>query len=33
MWVKITRTTDTATNVELYGAELTVPRLLTVQAN
>jgi hypothetical protein len=33
MWVKVTRTTDTATNVELYGAELTVPRLLTVQAN
>lgn len=33
MWVKITRTTDTATNVELYEANITIPRLLTVQAN
>jgi len=33
MKIKITRTTDTATNVELYQANVTVPRLFTVQAN
>jgi len=33
MWVKITRTTDTATNVELYQANITIPRLVKVQAN
>lgn len=32
-WVKISRTTDTATNVGVWGANVTVPRLLTVQAN
>lgn len=33
MWVKLTRTTDTATNVELYQANVTIPRLIKVQAN
>ncbi|MFY9560032.1 MAG: hypothetical protein WAQ52_07350 [Terriglobales bacterium] len=33
MWVKISRTTDTATNVGVYGLDLTQYRLLTVQAN
>lgn len=31
--VKISRTTDTATNVGVYGATVDVARLLTVQAN
>lgn len=33
LWVKISRTTDTATNVGVYGLSLTQYRLLTVQAN
>lgn len=33
MWTKITRTTDTATNVGVYGISLTKFRLLTTQAN
>ena len=33
MWIKITRTTDTATNVELYDAEVTIPRRIVMQAN
>ena len=33
MWIKISRTTDTATNVGVWGMTATVPRLLTVQAN
>jgi len=33
LWVKLSRTSDTATNVGVYGATLDVPRLLTVQAN
>lgn len=33
MWVKISRTTDTATNVGVYGLNLTQFRLLTSQAN
>jgi hypothetical protein len=32
MWVKITRTTDTATNVELYQGATTIMRNLVVQA-
>jgi len=32
LWLKISRTTDTATNVGVYGATVDVPRLLTVQA-
>jgi hypothetical protein len=32
MWIKISRTTDTATNVGVYGATVDVPRLLAVQA-
>jgi hypothetical protein len=31
--VKVSRTTDTATNVRLYGMGMTIPRLPTVQAN
>jgi hypothetical protein len=31
--LRVSRTTDTATNVEVYGLGLTIPRLLTVQAN
>lgn len=31
--LQLSRTTDTATNVEVYGLGLTIPRLLTVQAN
>ena len=33
MFVKISRTTDTATNVGVYGLDLTMNRLLAVQAN
>jgi hypothetical protein len=33
LWVKISRTTDTATNVGVYGLSLTMNRLLAVQAN
>lgn len=33
LWVKISRTTDTATNVGVYGLQLTKFRLLAVQAN
>ena len=33
MWVKISRTTDTATNVGIYGVNLTMMRLIAVQAN
>lgn len=33
MWVKVSRTTDTATNVGVYGLNLTIHRLLTSQAN
>lgn len=33
LWVKISRTTDTATNVGVYGATVDIARLLTVQAN
>lgn len=33
LWIKISRTTDTATNVGVYGATVDVARLLTVQAN
>lgn len=33
MWLKFTRTTDTATNVELYQANVTIPRQLVNQAN
>ncbi len=33
LWVKVSRTTDTATNVGVYGATVDVARLLTVQAN
>ena len=33
MWVKITRTTDTSTNVELYEADVTIPRRIVMQAN
>jgi hypothetical protein len=33
MWIKFTRTTDTATNVEGYQAEVTIPRRLVNQAN
>lgn len=32
LWLKVSRTTDTATNVGVYGATVDVPRLLTVQA-
>lgn len=32
MWLKISRTTDTATNVGVYGATVDVPRRLVVQA-
>lgn len=31
--LKLSRTTDTATNVRVYGLGITIPRLLTVQAN
>ncbi len=31
--LKLSRTTDTATNVRVYGLGVTIPRLLTVQAN
>lgn len=31
--LQLSRTTDTATNVEIYGLGITIPRLLTVQAN
>lgn len=31
--MKLSRTTDTATNVRIYGLGVTIPRLLTVQAN
>lgn len=31
--LKLSRTTDTATNVEIYGLGVTIPRLMTVQAN
>jgi hypothetical protein len=33
MWVKVSRTTDTATNVGVYGLALTQNRLLTAGAN
>jgi hypothetical protein len=33
LWVKISRTSDTATNVGVYGATVDVARLLAVQAN
>jgi hypothetical protein len=33
LWIKISRTTDTATNVGVYGATVDVARLITVQAN
>lgn len=33
MIVKVTRTTDTATNVELYQGNVTIPRMLVNQAN
>lgn len=32
LWVKVLRTTDTATNVGVYGLTVDMPRLLTVQA-
>jgi|SRR5579885_849101 len=32
MWIKISRTTDTATNVGVYGATLDIPRRPVVQA-
>jgi hypothetical protein len=32
LWIKISRTTDTATNVGVYGAAVDAPRLLTIQA-
>lgn len=31
--LQISRTTDTATNVEIYGVGVTIPRLMTIQAN
>ena len=31
--LKLSRTTDTATNVEIYGLGITIPRLITLQAN
>jgi hypothetical protein len=33
LWLKISRTTDTATNVGVYGATVDLARLITVQAN
>jgi hypothetical protein len=33
LWVKISRTTDTATNVGVYGASVNVVRLVSIQAN